>query len=73
MTWIKRNPVNPDWATCPSELGEDQGPQFYRAIGRPLCRHIITRVNHLIATRSEGSDYATSPAHYKIFKKLIVN
>ena len=58
---------------CPSDLSEDQGPRFHHAIGRPLCRHIIAHINRAIATRSDGFDYATSPEHYKILKKSILN
>ena len=46
---------------------------IHRTIGRPLRYHVIACINRSIATRSEGSDHATSRARYKIFKKLIFN
>ena len=62
--------VDLDFATCPIDLSEDQRPINLRGMGHFSPCHIASLPRPSIAMQSDGSYCATSPAVYKIFKKI---
>ena len=67
------HPVYPIKPRVPIKLSEDQQSLNLHTIERFSRYHVASSPRPSIAMLSNGSDRATSPSCYKIFKKLSLN